>query len=944
MTDKEQIKAAKKFAAKWNGRGKRETSNTQHFWTKLLENIFEVEDGFELIDFNETVNVEDSEKEYDAIIKSTKVLIEQKKRGKNLDKKYLQSDGAMLTPFEQAKRYVEGYNDEKEHSEDCIHWVVTCNFQTFRIYDVRSKDSLSPDFENNNPVVTFRLRELHENIKYLKFLVDPNDDTLKAEVQISKTAAVIIREIRKILRGYYNKNDIENLNKLCMRLVFLYYADDSKLIGGNILEKYFENHKYTGETLKELFNVLNQAENLRDDSISDELKNFPYVNGGLFEENITIPDFQDSTDFEIRRAIIEGLFEDFPKFPWQKIDPPTFGAMFEGILNDDARRAEGMHYTSVENIHKIIDPLFFNGLKKRFNRARRDTPDKIDNLLNLQTELSNMIFLDPACGSGNFLTETYLSLRRLENDIISELKISGCTFSGNIKDSIKVSIRQFYGIEINNYAAAVAQVALWISENKAFQRTEAILGTDKNSGLPLSSYRQIVNANALQIDWNDILPKDTLTGKQIFIIGNPPYVGYTYQTPQQKQDLLDATHLKTKKLDYVVSWYFKAAEFIQDTDIRCAFVSTNSITQGEQVAVVWKPLFEKIHFDFVYRTFKWTSDSDKMAAVHCVIIGFSAGKSRKNKTIHDGEKIITAKNINAYLVDGENVFVESRTKAVCPVPEMNKGSIIIDDGNLIITAENYEDFIKREPAAKKYIRRYMGADDFINGKRRYCLWLVGVSLEEILSMPLVAERVEKLKKFRLKSSRSGTIRAAQNPMLFAEIRQPNSDYIAIPVTSSENRRYIPIGFIDKNIIANGDILTIPDATIYHFGILISSVHMAWTRAVCGRLESRYRYSKDIVYNNFVWCTPTAEQRAEIERTAQNILDVLSNFKDWTLAKLYDEKTMPAELRAAHLANDKAVLAAYGFDENFSEAQITAALFEKYRALTSTTPPVQEKFR
>ena len=933
MTEQEQIKAAKSFARKWNGRGN-EKSNTQEFWCTLLNEILDIEKPFDVIKFNQAVNVEgeDHEKEYDAIIKSTKVLIEQKSFDINLDLKEHQSGGAMLTPFEQAVRYVKGYNEKHDFSE-WIKWIVVCNFQIFRIYDVRPKDSLFPNYDEK-PVVTIRLRELHENLKYLKFLIDENDDALKREVKISESAAVIMREIRRVLKKSYKPNKIDDLNKLCMRLVFLFYADDSKLIDGNILEKYFENHKYSSETLNQLFGVLKQKENLRDDSLSAELKNFPYVNGGLFEEEIDIPKLDNDIDFEINRAILEGLFEDFPKFPWQKIDPPTFGAMFEGILSDNARRAEGMHYTSQENIHKIIDPLFLNELTKNFNWAKRKTPAKIDRLLALQEKLANMIFFDPACGSGNFLTETYLSLRKIENDIISELKLAGYKFPANIKDCIKVSIQQFFGIEINGYAAAVAQVALWISENKAFQRTEAVLGPEKNSGLPLSKYRQIKNANALTTDWNDVLPINQLTGKKIFIIGNPPFVGFTFQSAQQKSDLLQIFP-KIKNLDYVCCWYKKASDFIQGTDIHCAFVSTNSITQGETIARFWN--FLNIQIDFAYRTFKWTQDKDaeKVAAVHCVIIAFSAKRNRKTKIIYDGENIFKAKNINAYLMNAPNIIVTSRNTPLCNVPKMVYGNKPADGGKLIIELKDYDEFIEKEPRALKYIRPLLGADEFINGKKRYCLWLVNCTDEEILTMPQVAARVEKCKQMRKNSIAAGIRKFAATPKLFAQITQPEGvDYILIPRVSSEFRRYIPMAFLSSKVKVTDAVQIIPDATIYHFGILISSVHMSWTRAVCGRLESRYRYSKDIVYNNFVWCDCTGEQRAEIERTAQKILDVLAEFPDKTLAYLYDEKTMPADLRAAHSANDKAVLAAYGFSETLTESEIVAELFSRYASLTS----------
>ena len=598
-----------------------------------------------------------------------------------------------------------------------------------------------------------------------------------------------------------------------------------------------------------------------------------------------------------------------------------------------------MHYTTPTNIHKVIDPLFLDALRAEFNAVKSSTRNKNKKLLQLQDKISQLKFFDPACGSGNFLTETFLSLRRLENDILKELFGTQIQTGELIENPVKVSINQFYGVEINDFAVAVAKTALWISELQMIQQTQEIIKRDLDF-LPLKSYANIFEGNALRLDWKDILPNDLN-----YIMGNPPFVGARIMTPIQKAEVHDVFkgYKNLGNLDYVCCWYKKAADFIQGKKIRCAFVSTNSICQGDGVATLWKPLLKKIHFDFAYRTFKWQSESLGMAAVHCVIIGFSNFQNDAPKIIFDGEDKIVAENINGYLKDAPNIFIERRNEPLCNVPEMFFGNMPNDGardkdgnyvgGNLIIKAEDYEDFIKKEPAAKKFIRPYIGAEEFINGKKRYCLWLVDATPNEIKNMPLVYKRVKAVKEIRSKSKAPATREAANFPALFYQISHTETNYILVPRVSSENRRYVPMGFLPPNVIASDATLIIPNAGLYEFGVLTSKVHMAWMREVAGRLEMRYRYSKQIVYNNFVWCEPTAEQRAKIESTAQKILDVRAKFPDSTLADLYDETLMPLELRRAHKENDKAVMAAYGFGAEMTEPEIVSALMKKYLQLT-----------
>lgn len=603
-----------------------------------------------------------------------------------------------------------------------------------------------------------------------------------------------------------------------------------------------------------------------------------------------------------------------------------------------------MHYTSIENIHKVIDPLFLDDLKAELAailaRPRSDSW-RTRLLTEFQNKISKLVFFDPACGSGNFLTETYLSLRRLENEIIADqtkeaqgqtaMMGLGADFAG-----IKVSIGQFYGIEINDFAVTVARTALWIAESQMMKETEAIISIPLNF-LPLKSYTNIVEGNALRIDWETVVPKKELS----YIMGNPPFVGYTYQSKEQKADLAELKTGAGKNIDYVAGWYLKAAKMIYNTHIRTAFVSTNSIAQGEQVSAIWKLMEEKLHahIDFAHRTFRWDSEASLKAHVHCVIIGFSSAASVKPAKVYTGTQVIEAKNINAYLLDAPSVFIEKRNQPICEVPMMCKGSQPTDGGNLLFdTKESVEQLVKAEPLAAKYIREFVGADEFIKGKRRYCLWLVNANPSDLKKCPEIMRRVAAVRETRLKSTKAATRKQAETPTLFTEIRQPSSTYVVVPEVSSEKRRYVPIGFMDEKTVCSNLVFIVPEAELYHFGVITSNVHMAWMRVVCGRLKSDYRYSNTLVYNNFPWPTPTEQQKLKIEQTAQAILDARALYPDSSLADLYDELTMPPELRKAHQANDRAVMDAYGFVKGSpartSESACVAELMKMYQTLTS----------
>lgn len=679
--------------------------------------------------------------------------------------------------------------------------------------------------------------------------------------------------------------------------------------------------------LIELFEVLNTKEADRDPYMDDDLAAFPYVNGGLFSEsNIEIPRFNEEiVDLLVNKASAG--------FDWSDISPTIFGAVFESTLNPETRRSGGMHYTSIENIHKVIDPLFLNDLTAELNEILASKQVNVRNakLIAFRDKLAGLTFLDPACGSGNFLTETYLSLRRLENEAIKTSLGDSIMFADTSDTTtVRVSIGQFYGIEINDFAVTVAKTALWIAESQMLHETEKIINKPLDF-LPLKTNANITEGNALRVDWESVVPKDKLS----YIMGNPPFVGARLMSDAQKSDVFNIFDgvKNNGNLDYVSCWYKKAADLMKGTYIRAALVSTNSITQGEQVAILWKDLFDKgVHIDFAHRTFQWDSEASIKAHVHCVIVGFSIAPNKAKKLLFD-DTVKEVKNINGYLVEAENVVIDSRTKPICSVPEIGIGNKPIDGGFYLFTEEEMKDFIKKEPASEKYFKKWLGSKEFINGFCRYCLWLGECSPKELRAMPECLKRVESVKQFRLSSSSAGTRKIADKPTRFHVENMPKTNYILVPKVSSERRNYIPIGFLTPDVLCSDLVFIIPNATLYHFGVLTSGVHMAWMRAVAGRLEMRYRYSKDIVYNNFPWCSPTAEQKEKIEQTAQAILDARALYPDCSLADLYDETTMPPELRKAHNANDKAVMQAYGFKPDMPESDIVAELMKMYQQLT-----------
>lgn len=976
MTNAKQQKAAREFAAQWKGKGY-EKGESQKFWLELLGNIFGVQDFSEFILFESQIKEKFAGKTItnfiDAYIPETKVMIEQKSSGKSLSEPIRQSDGSMLTPFQQARKYIASL-PLSQHPR----WVITCNFAEFNIYDMENPQ---------NPPEAVYLKDLEKDFYRLEFLVNRKNESTRREEEISLSAGKLVGKMYDALikefipqgeNGELAAGQARSLNILCVRLVFCFYAEDAGLFATRTsFEDYLRSFNLPNVRLAliNLFKALDTRIEERD-KYDTSLAPFPYVNGGLFrDERIEIPSFT--------QEIVDVLCNDCAAFNWSEISPTIFGAVFESTLNPETRRKGGMHYTSIENIHKAIDPLFMDGLNREFEEINKISSKKKreTELWEFQKKLGSLTFLDPACGSGNFLTETFLSLRRLENKVISILNKGERVFG--FDEFIHVKISQFFGIEINDFAVTVAKTALWIAESQMINETEKIMGQTIDF-LPLTTNAFIVEGNALRMDWATLKPTDGNTMPSMpdgglfagitthvdgsahhydYIMGNPPFVGARLMSESQKNDV--AFVWKNAKnignADYVSCWYKKAADLIHGTGTKCALVSTNSITQGEQVAIMWKPLFEQgIKIDFAYRTFRWDSESTEKAHVHCVIVGFSqrdresgtqgshpelvSGSASLPLTPHTselstdkfiidekGEKHI-AKNINGYLLDAPDIFVESRQKPLCDVPEIGIGNKPIDGGNYLFTEEEKIAFVKKEPNSKKYFHKWIGADEFINGYFRYCLWLGDCPLSEIKNMKECYKRVQAVRDYRLASKSAGTRKIADKPTRFHVENMPTQNYIVIPEISSEKRHYVPIGFMTPDIMCSNRVKISQNATIYHFGVLTSSVHMAWMRAVCGRLEMRYCYSVNIVYNNFPWCNPTDAQKKTIEKTAQIILDIRAKYPNDSLAVLYDDTLMPADLRKAHRENDRAVMQAYGFPQDATESEIVAELFKLYKKM------------
>ena len=936
MTDAEQREAARQFYQKWANRG-REDEDDRSYWIDFLQDVMGVDHVTDRIDFQKkVVGPDGNTKRIDAYIPETRVLIEQKSLNIDLSKPQQGHDG--MTPYEQAKMY-----DNSLPFDEKSRWIILSNFAEIWIYDMNAR---VPEPQK------ITLAEIPTKYSLFEFLTNKAQQKISQEMEVSVKAGEFVGLIYDALLKQYidpeNKESLKSLNMLCVRLVFCLYAEDAHIFGnnGHMFHDYMEQFetKDMRRALIDLFKILDTPEDKRDPYDTSDLSKFPYVNGGLFaEENIEIPNFTD----DIRDIL---LTKASAGFDWSMISPTIFGAVFESTLNPETRRSGGMHYTSIENIHKVIDPLFLEDLKKEFAEidAIQVERTKKPKLEAFQDKLASLSWLDPACGSGNFLTETYISIRRLENLVMRAIldcdkkSIDGQIVFGDADyNPIKVKISQFYGIEINDFAVTVAKTALWIAESQIMKETEDIIHMNLDF-LPLTTNANIVEGNALRMDWRYLDNKDDEAQRQEnhydYIMGNPPFVGTNYMSDSQREDMSSIWTDKRGKLDYVTCWYIKASQYINlcPHDTRCAFVSTNSICQGEQASSLWKRMFEEEHvyIEFAVRSFVWNSESSGKAQVHVIIVGF--GKTEpEQKYIYTGDERHLANCINGYLLDAPSIVIEESTKPICDVPAIVRGSQATDDGHYLFTPEEKQSFLNKEPEAEKYFKRFMMGKEFINNIERWCLWMPDIEPSELRKLSELRKRVELVKEFREESKNTQTKQAANVPWRFGQFRKPSKKYIAFAKVSSERRRYIPFGFLTDEVIPGDKLFTIPNANLYIFGVITSNVHMAWMRVVCGRMKSDYSYSTTIVYNTFPWPQPTDEQRSKIEETAQMILDARALYPNSSLADLYDPLTMPPELSKAHTANDRAVMQAYGFSiKDMSEADCVAALMKMYQELTN----------
>ncbi|MDV6342429.1 DNA methyltransferase [Nitrosomonas sp. Is35] len=840
------------------------------------------------------------------------LLIEHKSRGRDLDRAY-----------QQAIDYFPGL---KEH--ELPRFVLVSDFARFRLYDMVEGTQTE-----------FLLKELYKNVKLFWFIAGYQPQKISPESPVNAKAVQRMAKLHDQLKQIgYGKAKPRDLEVYLVRLLFCLFAEDTGIFERTQFTEFIsqqtrEDGSDLAPQLAQLFDVLNTPEHARLKNLDDTLARFPYVNGKLFEERLPFASF----DRDMRAALLVCCALD-----WSGISPAIFGSLFQNIMDEtpNARRNLGAHYTTEENILKLIRPLFLDELHAEFEKIRQTVKGRTQNLQAFHSKLAGLRFLDPACGCGNFLVIAYRELRRLELEVLRTLH-GGGQLVLDISNIVRVNVDQFHGIEIEEFPVQIAQVALWLTDHQMNAQVSEEFGQNFTR-LPLTKSAHIVHGNALRLDWNAVIPAEQCH----YVMGNPPFIGKTYLNDEQRADVAAIFH-DTKNaglLDYVSCWYRKATDYIAaHPAIRVAFVSTNSITQGEQTGVLWPDLLRRgVHLHFAHRTFQWTSEASGKAAVHCVIIGFGLQEAAQ-KTIFEYADIqgephaVAAKNINPYLVDATDAVLENRTHPICNVPEMLYGNKPVDGGNLLLSPEEKIELLSKEPQAEKWLQPLLGAEEFINGKTRWCLWLINIAPNELRGMPEVMKRVEAVRIFRLKSTKAQTRQHAATATLFVENRQPESNYILVPRVSSERRLFVPIGFFDSHTISTDLNNMIPNATLYHFGVLTSTMHNAWMRTVCGRLKSDYRYSVGIVYNNFPWPEPSDTQRRTIETAARAVLNARALFPNATLADLYDPLAMPPELVRAHQRLDRAVDAAYGKKSFVSEAERVAFLFERYQTITSLLP-------
>ena len=923
MTEAEKRSAATKFYNDWRGIGD-EKSDSQRFWIEFFSNVLGIEDVTKKIIFEKRVVVDGQTKFIDVYISETRVLIEQKSIDKDLSKKAQQSDGTMRTPFEQGRNYAQWMIPNETPL-----WIVACNFKTFEIHDMNKP---------NEPATVIPLEEVRNKLPLFDFMFKKEVKELSHEMEISVKAGEIVGLLYDKLIVQYKEPDeqsFKSLNALCVRLVFCLYAEDAGIFGAHMMfHDYLKDIPINGfrKALVELFKILDTKPEDRDKYLSEDnpkLAAFPYVNGGLFaDETIEIPPFTE----ELKSLLLNKASADFD---WSDISPTIFGAVFESTLNPETRRSGGMHYTSIENIHKVINPLFMDELRAEFDEIKGIAVERTKKarLNAFQEKLARLKFLDPACGSGNFLTETYISMRRLENEVLYELQ-SGQIVLGDAINPIQVSISQFYGIEINDFAVTVAKTALWIAESQMMKETEDIVHMSLDF-LPLKSYANIVEGNAMEIEWDNVIHKSELD----YIMGNPPFSAGRRMGTAQRQDMntVAKEFPKNGDLDYVSLWYIKAARFMQGTNVRAGFVSTSSITQGEQVVLLWKILFEKYGLDIFYaiRSFNWESEAKIKAGVHCVIILFTIGQQVQKKYIVEDKQKSLATHINGYLLDAPDLWIDGQKKPICDVPLISNGSKPLDNAICAFTPEEKAEFIKQEPKSEPYFYKYMGSKEFINNIERWFLIINRIPPNELSHMPLVLEKLKEIREYRLSSSSVQTYKLAETPAKFHFENMPEQEYLVIPQTSSGRRRYVPIGFLTPDVMVNNKLQVMRDGGLYEFGILSSNVHNAWLRAVAGRLREDFTYSVSVVYNTFPWPELNENSKEKIRTTAQRILDVRNKYTKSSLADLYGDLTMPSDLRQAHTENDKAVMRAYGFSiKDTTETQCVAELMKMYQKIVT----------
>lgn len=844
--------------------------------------------------------LDDKDGYIDLLWKGT-ILIEMKSRGKNLNK-----------AFEQAKDYLHGL---KEH--ELPKYILISDFENFRLHDLEETKTIE-----------FKLNDLVNNVQHFGYLLGYQKKVYKEQDPANIKAAELMGKLHDRLEeiGYTG----HPLEVYLVRILFCLFAEDTTIFNKQQFQEYIEQRTNIDGSdlaakLQELFQVLNTPKENRFKNLDEQLADFPYVNGKLFEEILPTASF----DSKMRQALLDCSYID-----WSKISPAIFGSMFQSVMNPKERRNLGAHYTSETNILKLIKPLFLDELWKEFESIK----DNKNKLPEFHKKISTLKFLDPACGCGNFLVITYRELRLLEFEVLKALNKSGQTFL-DVSQILWINVDQFSGIEYEEFPARIAEVAMWLIDHQMNMLVSSEFG-QYFIRLPLKKSANIVHADALETNWENVVSKNELS----YIIGNPPFIGSKIMKQNQRDQIVKEFDNADGSgvLDYVTGWYIKAAKYIQDTKIKVAFVSTNSIVQGEQTSILWGQMLNKykIKIHFAHRTFKWSNEAKGNAAVYCVIVGF-ANYDTANKSIFEYEDIkgeaheLKAKNINPYLVDAKDIFIGKRRKPICNVPEISFGSMPNDGGNFLFTDEEKNEFVAKEPNSEKFFKPLISAHEFLNGHKRWCLWLKNANPTDLKEAKLVTERIENVRKLRAESTRQATQKLAAFPTLFGEDRQPKGDYVLIPRHSSENRKYIPMGFFDENSIASDSCLFIEGAKLYHFGILMSSIHMTWVKNMCGRIKSDYRYSNELVYNNYPFPdNPNDKQVKAIETAAQKVLDARLQFPESSLADLYDPLTMPPALIKAHNELDKAVDLAYRPQAFTSEANRMVFLFELYEKYTA----------